>query len=186
MKFSEYSPLALRTAKPLSHAQQVQHALIGLITEVGELADCIKKHAIYGKPLDKVNLMEEVGDCFWYLNLYLEESKDTFALDVDKLSASAPADAGWLLVRRALDLGAMAGTLALPESARDVPSGGIAHALALTLLYFLEPAEVDLSETLTRNIDKLALRYGDKYADYKALNRDTSSERIVLEGAPGG
>jgi len=42
------------------------HAALGLCTESGELVDALKKHIFYGKELDKVNLVEELGDIFWY------------------------------------------------------------------------------------------------------------------------
>lgn len=42
------------------------HAAIGLSTESGELQDQVKRHLFYGKPLDRVNLIEEVGDVLWY------------------------------------------------------------------------------------------------------------------------
>ncbi len=45
------------------------HAFLGLATELGEAADQLKKHLIYGKPLDEVNLIEEHGDVSWYANL---------------------------------------------------------------------------------------------------------------------
>ncbi len=43
------------------------HAALGLTTEVGELADPIKKAMFYGKPLDEANIKEEAGDLLWYL-----------------------------------------------------------------------------------------------------------------------
>jgi hypothetical protein len=57
MNFSDYSPLALRTAKPLTQEQNLKHAEILMISEAGEMADAIKAFAIYGKPLDNVNLV---------------------------------------------------------------------------------------------------------------------------------
>ena len=49
--------------------QQVDglHMLIGLIGEVGELTDAIKKCVIYGQPLDVENVIEELGDIEFYL-----------------------------------------------------------------------------------------------------------------------
>ena len=41
--------------------------------------------------------------------------------------------------------------------------------------------EVDLAEAFEVNIAKLAKRYGDKYSDYAAINRDIDAERAVLE-----
>jgi NTP pyrophosphatase (non-canonical NTP hydrolase) len=45
------------------------HASIGITTESGELADLLKKHIFYGKPLDTVNAVEECGDLLWYVAL---------------------------------------------------------------------------------------------------------------------
>lgn len=45
------------------------HAVLGMLTELGELADPIKKHLIYGKPLDTENYLEEDGDLRWYMAL---------------------------------------------------------------------------------------------------------------------
>lgn len=43
------------------------HAQLGLTTETGEFADALKKFLIYGKPVDRTNLIEELGDCMWYI-----------------------------------------------------------------------------------------------------------------------
>lgn len=45
----------------------LDHMLIGLNGEVGEIADCIKKHTKYNQPLDLENLEEEIGDTLFYL-----------------------------------------------------------------------------------------------------------------------
>lgn len=45
------------------------HAAIGICTEAGELIDPLKKHAFYGKPLDELNLVEELGDLYWYIEI---------------------------------------------------------------------------------------------------------------------
>lgn len=43
------------------------HAILGISGECGELLDAIKKHVIYGKPIDRENLIEELGDIEFYL-----------------------------------------------------------------------------------------------------------------------
>jgi NTP pyrophosphatase (non-canonical NTP hydrolase) len=50
----------------------ILHAAIGIATEAGELLDPFKKCMFYGKPLDFVNLDEEVGDILWYIAIYAE------------------------------------------------------------------------------------------------------------------
>lgn len=42
------------------------HATIGIAGEAGELLDAIKKHWVYGKPLDIDNVVEELGDIEFY------------------------------------------------------------------------------------------------------------------------
>lgn len=54
------------------------HAAIGKATEAGELLDALKKHIFYGKPLDMVNVLEEVGDGFWYDAIICDVSGVTF------------------------------------------------------------------------------------------------------------
>ena len=43
------------------------HMAIGISGEAGELLDAIKKWVIYGKPLDVQNVLEELGDIFFYM-----------------------------------------------------------------------------------------------------------------------
>jgi NTP pyrophosphatase (non-canonical NTP hydrolase) len=42
------------------------HAVLGLASEVGEVADALKRKLFYNKPLDPVHLQEELGDINWY------------------------------------------------------------------------------------------------------------------------
>lgn len=43
------------------------HMITGVQGEVGELTDALKKHIIYGKELDRENVIEELGDVEFYL-----------------------------------------------------------------------------------------------------------------------
>lgn len=67
------------------------HACLGLMSEVGEIADALKKHIIYSKELDLINLMEEAGDQTWYVALLLSAVKKTmqeaFEKNIAKLKA---------------------------------------------------------------------------------------------------
>ena len=50
------------------------HMAAGISGEAGELLDCIKKHVIYNKPLDRENAIEELGDIEAYLADRLQEN----------------------------------------------------------------------------------------------------------------
>lgn len=191
MNFTEYSPLALRTAKPLTQEQNIKHALILMISEAGEIADAIKAYAIYGKPLDKANVLEEVGDLLWGLNLYLTSTGQDLSL-VDtavsdyEFAGRIPSDDVWRLVDAAITVGAFAsGVHSSAKSGQafgGTPATLSAHFLCCYLVLILDYIGSDFSQALEVNIAKLAKRYGDKYSDYKAVNRDLSAERLVLEG----
>jgi NTP pyrophosphatase (non-canonical NTP hydrolase) len=43
------------------------HMAIGIGGEAGELLDAIKKSAIYNKPIDLANVIEELGDLEFYM-----------------------------------------------------------------------------------------------------------------------
>lgn len=51
---------------------------MGLIGEVGEVVDIIKKHFGHGKPLNEEHLTEELGDVLWYVN----QIANNFGLDI--------------------------------------------------------------------------------------------------------
>lgn len=42
------------------------HGVLGKLTELGEVADPLKKYLYYGRPLDKDAMCEECGDDLWY------------------------------------------------------------------------------------------------------------------------
>ena len=43
------------------------HLALGVSGEAGEIVDAIKKAAIYNKPLDRDNIIEELGDLEFYM-----------------------------------------------------------------------------------------------------------------------
>lgn len=70
------------------------HGVMGNSTEAGELLDQLKKHIFYGKELDRTNIIEELGDQFWYmavithcLNIPLSEILEK---NINKLKARYP------------------------------------------------------------------------------------------------
>jgi NTP pyrophosphatase (non-canonical NTP hydrolase) len=48
---------------------RVNHAVVGLAGEVGELAQLLERWVYYGQSLAIPDVEEEVGDCLWYLAL---------------------------------------------------------------------------------------------------------------------
>ena len=97
MEFKKYQQEAARTDAPLDDNYDKLHAVhmvMGMSTEVGELVDVFKKNLAYKKPVDWVNVKEEIGDLMWYVanfctknNIDLEQIMQT---NIDKLKARYP------------------------------------------------------------------------------------------------
>jgi NTP pyrophosphatase (non-canonical NTP hydrolase) len=49
------------------------HAAMGMCTESTEFLDALKKFVFYGKKINETNLIEEIGDCLWYIAVALDE-----------------------------------------------------------------------------------------------------------------
>ena len=70
----DYSHFVRRLSKPgqdilaemTPERANLMHMAIGIAGEAGELLDAIKKHVVYGKPLDMTNVIEELGDMEFY------------------------------------------------------------------------------------------------------------------------
>ncbi len=72
----------------------LMHCAMGIASEAGEIADCIKKHTIYGQTLNLDNLIEELGDLEFFLEhlrqlTYISRSY-TLEANVAKLSKRYP------------------------------------------------------------------------------------------------
>lgn len=51
---------------------ELLHAAIGIAGEAGELLDAVRKHVFDGQPLDRDNIVEELGDLCFYLQAALQ------------------------------------------------------------------------------------------------------------------
>lgn len=68
MDLKTYAEQASRTMPILEDMQKDNmHMILGMVTEVGELADVFKKNMAYGKEIDWTNVYEELGDLMWYV-----------------------------------------------------------------------------------------------------------------------
>lgn len=79
----EYIKLAQRTSatKDSDQHTKLRHACDGFTTETGELVDVLKRHDYYRKPVDPVNIKEELGDLLWYF----AEAVEAFGFDVHEI-----------------------------------------------------------------------------------------------------
>lgn len=80
--------------KPLDHIGRTLHAAVGIAGEAGEVLDAVKKTWIYGKELDRENILEESGDLLFYITALLTENgftlEDAMEYNIKKLEKRYP------------------------------------------------------------------------------------------------
>jgi NTP pyrophosphatase (non-canonical NTP hydrolase) len=66
------------------------HMAVGISGEAGELLDAVKKAVVYNKPLDRENVIEELGDLEFYMEglrqAVLVSREDVIKANMGKLS----------------------------------------------------------------------------------------------------
>ena len=75
-------------------SMRLLHAAMGIATESGELLDMLKKRFFYGKPVDRVNAIEEMGDLCWYMAIACDvlgvSFEEIMAINIAKLKKRYP------------------------------------------------------------------------------------------------
>jgi NTP pyrophosphatase (non-canonical NTP hydrolase) len=169
------------------------HAGLGMSSELSELTEAHVSPK--NESVDWVNIMEEVADVLWYtavavsaLEFDHEEisSFESLAINNDSLTQYSETSlqetintVTWavgnyndllkkhMFYGRELDMEKMKRTLQQICTA----SAGVSYVSGHTM-----------EQCRERNIAKLRARYGDKFSEYDALNRDLETERKILEG----
>ena len=95
MEIKEYQEASKRTNADLGSVLMNElHMILGMQTEVAEIADVYKKHIAYGRDLDLVNVKEEIGDLMFYVvnlcNTHNWDLRDIMKTNIDKLKARYP------------------------------------------------------------------------------------------------
>ena len=183
----EYQGLAARTCPTLEgEGVNERHMNLGVITEIGEAMDIFKKFLAYKKPMDLVNLGEELADMAWYIvnkcrfeELILDDNFDEVLAETKELveermftKADLPAE---------LKAEAILTLILVPYCA---PTNNMFSAPIIQLAMLHHVAswfDLDFFQCLTNNIEKLKVRYPEKFTEEAAQNRDLEAERAELE-----
>lgn len=102
MQVTDYANFVRKLCKPgdtikyelTSGAAHNLHMAVGISGEAGELLDAIKRQAIYNKPLDLINVIEELGDLEFYMQGLRDglgiSREEVLAANIEKLSKRFP------------------------------------------------------------------------------------------------
>lgn len=104
MRRTKYSQMGAALKKPggqlLKEATpetlDLLHMAVGVSGEAGELLDAVKKHAVYGKKIDRENVVEELGGIEFFMeglrqNLNITRAK-TLRYNARQLAKRYPGD----------------------------------------------------------------------------------------------
>jgi hypothetical protein len=178
--------LAYQTAADATSAYSGQQtaerrivATLGLVGEIGELNDLVKKVIGHGHAFDRVAIKDEMGDVLWYV----AELCSAFGLrpnyPLDGLAADGVVDLQWLSVWT-LTLAGNAGRIAdkisdqVSDPRRAVPAEWMATEITDVvdaLEVAADYAGLSLAIIAEYNERKLAARYPDGFSSERSLER---------------
>lgn len=198
MTYKEYNQLTIRTLPNLDEVYRLDsiekshslplgildlsHMIFGMISELEELDKAITNH-------DDINIAEESTDILWYVSCYKHVRKidKDFHFENEFMKNTEGQLAGYDF----LDL-----TSAISKLS-DAPKKFLAYKrpidvveeienytnLLCVINNFAHENEIDLSKSMENNINKLRVRFPNKFDFDKAQqeNRDLDSERKELE-----
>lgn len=178
MKIKQFKEECKRTFASLGNDKlDLSHMILGMVSELEELdASLVTK--------DVVNTGEEIADIYWYLMNYisfreldieLEQSDDNnYRLDSQTLLYKLS-----MTVSKLSDL-----TKKYIAYGRDI-NEHIEEELILEIDKYLQAIllrkVIDLGNVLQNNIDKLKIRFPEKFNESEANNRNLTEERKELE-----
>lgn len=170
MNFRDYQKLSERTLKRSgNNSVDLFHMVTGVMSEWEEYVDAT----------DSVNRQEELCDMMWYIanyctlrNLNLEDFPTMVLVDLEVKDEHIP-----YYTSKFADIVKKHCIYGKPIDVEK--EGEILRGLVFTIAQLI--GVENLQKGLERNIEKLKVRYPEKYEDVLALNRDLKKERQTLE-----
>lgn len=176
MQLADYQAAAARTLNPKTPLLLSPNYLLGVIGEVGEVVELIKKAEFHGHPLDAGALTKELGDICWYLSAVATETGTTLEAAQNSTRLLLTLLQGHSLPTLALRLAAYATELntVVIDWRRYRKPEPVATALG-SLLRGVQAMclEVGISfgAVLDGNVRKLQARYPDQFSSLASIRR---------------
>jgi len=181
MNWTEYKELSEKTLSTEFHCDEKKielllHATMGILTEVEELLD---NHL---GEIDKINVLEEIGDVVWYLAIIGREYNMDFPTDLP-LSHEDPMKIVVSIIKQTCKLlDMLKKKLYYNKPINDESFKQISTLVMVLTQSYMNYYNIDIKGSFDINISKLKARYGEKFSSERAINRDLKVERKILEG----
>lgn len=175
MNLKEYTGYAIRTAATPTPCDErelnIVHFLIGVQTEVNELIL---------ESTEPYQLKEEIGDLLWYCAL----GANTIGLTLDDIELLPIDDVDPEVYLQIVAMNCCDTAKRMIFYRKPIEDHEVAQLIGFvlsTVERLLNLYRLDYEEVMEANIEKLRVRYPDKYTDFHALNRNLLKEKRVLE-----
>lgn len=179
--FAEYTLLASATDNPACMDKE-RHYLLGISSEIGEMCSCLKKFVGYNRPLDIVNLGEEMGDILWFVSqlAQLKYPDGPISKMVFKEKESLENyNKGTTLFEGIMTLNLIFASIIWSEKEeRNYQQELFDMVNALSLIGELHG--LHLADLAWINIQKLAVRFPEKFDSQREMMRDLGLEYQTL------
>jgi NTP pyrophosphatase (non-canonical NTP hydrolase) len=188
MKFTEYKEQTKRTLPDLgSTLLNSMHMTSGMASEIGEILLAVAKQ-------DEVNVGEEITDLAWYGSNYTfvnDINIDGFEFQKEEMPVVFPG----VTKKMQNELDSMGMAILFVSELVDLDKKCLAYgkerdmthakAMVLGLLTCIGnlalAVDLDMGKCMENNINKLRVRFPEKFNAAQAINRDTDAERVELE-----
>lgn len=182
MDFKSYCGLSKRTLADLgSQMLNSVHCSIGMSSETYELFEAIHKK-------DDVNVGEEIADKLFYIANYINVNNLDISFDFTTVKKEVECPLG-------LDTTG-ASFVTLESELLDYDKKWMAYGkeknidvikpivekLLISYNNLILEREIDASDIMQKNINKLKARFPESFSEEAAINRDLIKEREILEG----
>jgi len=208
MTFKEFASEAKRTLPNLStsyvvvdgverpvHTINLIHTRLGIVSELSEVISALRS-----QPFDKVNLAEELCDILWYAanDIMLMSKRNEAIIDLHNFvfGEGLQATDGGVIEEGAFrsywfnplyyNASELTDTIK-KEFAYGKVMNNIEYTVQMRYLLgainnMAKEKEINLGEAMERLINKLRVRYPEKFTEESAINRNLEKERDALEG----
>ena len=170
MKWNEYLVESARFENKTLNAPQLQsNAILGLMGEMGELADLFKKFWYHDHPENREHVLKESGDILWYLALYCRGRQ--CRIDRERVAHITQTWPESRDIKQFLLIMQSAFTNLLNSRSdpwlEEVNAVSIAGAVGCIASIY----DSSLEEVMDMNITKLSARYPDGFSTEASLHR---------------
>ena len=179
--FAEYTLLASATDNPACMDKE-RHYLLGISSELGEMCSCLKKFVGYNRPLDIVNLGEEMGDILWFVSQLVQLKYPDGPISkiiFEKKEKPENINRENTLFEGIMTLNLIFSTIIWSEKEEKNYQHELYNIInvlsAIGQLYGLQ-----LADLAWINIQKLAVRFPEKFDSQREMMRDLGLEYQTL------